>query len=111
MSPVQPALAIERAGDGRVRVAGALGFANAGLALPRAAEFEAGRSATEVDLSGLTDADSATLAVLLAWSARATQRSARLRYSNMPEGLRALARLAEVEPLLGLAAGTQVRAR
>ncbi|MGA8277914.1 MAG: STAS domain-containing protein [Rhodanobacteraceae bacterium] len=102
MSRASGTATIERGGDGGVRITGALGFANAGALLPRGIAFTSRGQTTNVDLSGLTDADSATLALLLAWSARATQVGARLRYRGAPDGLRALARLAEVEPLLGL---------
>jgi ABC-type transporter Mla MlaB component len=55
-----------------------------------------------VDLSSLADADSATLAVLIAWSAQARARGAALRYLNAPAALRNLARLSDVDGLLGL---------
>ncbi|MGA9422972.1 MAG: STAS domain-containing protein [Rhodanobacteraceae bacterium] len=102
MSRASGPAAIERSADGGVRITGALGFANAGALLPQGIAFTSRGRTTDVDLSGLTDADSATLALLLAWSARATQIGGRLRYRGAPVGLRALARLAEVEPLLGL---------
>ena len=56
----------------------------------------------EVDLAGLSDVDSATLAVLLAWSARAAQAGVALRYTAAPPSLLALARLCDAAPLLGI---------
>ena len=55
----------------------------------------------DVDLSALLDADSATLAVLIAWSAHARTRGVALHYRNAPQGLRNLAKLCEVDGLLG----------
>ncbi|MGA9342945.1 MAG: STAS domain-containing protein [Rhodanobacteraceae bacterium] len=102
MRKASEGFSIERAANGSIRVAGTLGFANAGAALPEGDAFTSRAGGTEVDLSGLADADSATLALILAWGARATQRGEQLRYRGVPEDLRALARLAEVEPLLGM---------
>jgi phospholipid transport system transporter-binding protein len=94
-------LSIEPVGAGRLTVSGRLGFGNAAAALPRLAAATGSGDAIAIDLAGLDDADSATLAVLLALAAHATQRGARLDYRNIPEDLRALARLAEVESLPG----------
>jgi ABC-type transporter Mla MlaB component len=55
-----------------------------------------------VDLSKLVDVDSATLAVLIAWSAQARARGAALRYLDAPPALRNLARLSDIDGLLGL---------
>ena len=71
-------------------------FANAATALRDVP------AADTVDLSGLTDVDSATLAVLIAWSAQARARGAALRYLDAPPALRNLARLSDVDGLLGL---------
>lgn len=71
-------------------------FDNAAAALRNAPAEDA------VDLSKLADADSATLAVLIAWAARARARGATLRYLNAPPALRNLAHLSDVDRLLGL---------
>lgn len=55
-----------------------------------------------VDLSKLAEVDSATLAVLIAWSAQAHARGVSLRYVDAPPALRNLARLSDVDRLLGL---------
>lgn len=59
-------------------------------------------AAGRVDLSDLVDADSATLAVLIAWVAQARARGGELRYHNAPQTLLNLARLSDVDGLLGL---------
>jgi phospholipid transport system transporter-binding protein len=103
---VSTALAIERTRPGEVRVGGRLGFAEASAALARSSEVvEAGRDVA-VDVAALAGVDSATLAVLLAWAARARAAGGSLRYVAAPDGLRALARLCDSEGLLGLAPAT-----
>lgn len=98
------ALRIERVEAGRIRVAGALGFAEAGNALKRGDDLFAGDPrVVEVDVAGLQHVDSATLAVLLAWAARAAARGVRLRLAGVPTSLQALAHLCDAEPLLGIA--------
>jgi len=100
---VSAALRIERVDPAQVRVAGELGFANAGEGVARTGELLGSATDVTVDLTGLTRSDSATLGVLLIWAANAALRGARLRFSNVPAGLRALARLCDAEPLLGIA--------
>jgi ABC-type transporter Mla MlaB component len=56
-----------------------------------------------LDLAGVAAADSAGLAVLLALARDARAAGTPLRIAGAPESLRALAQLAEVDQLLGLA--------
>jgi ABC-type transporter Mla MlaB component len=55
-----------------------------------------------VELGEVDNVDSAGLALLLEWQARAVQRGARLTYRNAPAELLRLAALAEASDLLGL---------
>jgi phospholipid transport system transporter-binding protein len=101
------ALRIERLDPGHARLAGRLGFAEAGAALARGDAIYKGASGeVSVDASGLEAVDSATLALLLAWSARARHAGITLRLHAVPPGLDALARLCDAGPLLGLDATT-----
>lgn len=103
MSAAAPA--IERLATDRARVSGELGFEQAGAALAHGRLLhEGGGRQVEVDLAGLRNVDSATLAVLLAWSARAAQSGVALRYTAVPASLLALARLCDAAPLLGIEA-------
>jgi phospholipid transport system transporter-binding protein len=81
---------------------GPLTFATARAAreagLRTLAEGSAGER--EVDCSGITQSDSAGLAVLLEWLAAAKRAGHTLRYVRLPEGLVALGRISEVEELL-----------
>ncbi|PTR23954.1 phospholipid transport system transporter-binding protein [Luteibacter sp. OK325] len=85
---------------GTLGVSGALTFATAASAL-ETARAELDRSGqTTLDLSGVTHADSAGLATLLALLAHARTKGKTLSVANTPEGLQALARVSGVEALL-----------
>ncbi len=97
-------LRIARADATHVRLDGVIGFANARDAVARTSElFDPSASELTIDLGGLSHVDSATLGVVLLWAAGAALRRVRLRFANMPDGLRALAHLCDAEPLLGIA--------
>jgi len=98
-----PSLRIERVDAKNVRVVGEIGFANASEGVARTNEVIGGDSELTVDLAGLKRSDSATLGVLLIWAAAAAFRRVRLRFTNAPTGLKALAHLCDAEPLLGFA--------
>ncbi len=96
-------LSVERDKDG-LRISGELGFATSAVAL-RAAHDRVVAAAEEesnlsVDVSGLAPADSATLAILLAWAAQARRNKRSLHYLRMSDGLQALATLADAGALL-----------
>ena len=65
--------------------------------------FGQGSGPIEVDLSGVSRADSGGLALLIDWLAWARAARRVLKYSSPPEALLALARLSDVE---GLVLGT-----
>jgi phospholipid transport system transporter-binding protein len=58
-------------------------------------------NAREADLSGVTDADSAGLALLVAWRAQCLAAGGSLGFHALPERLLALARLTSAEAALG----------
>ncbi len=98
----------ELAGEGgRFRLSGAFSFATAARALEQGDAAFRAYPDVEVDLSGVTDADSAGLAVLLAWIERSRRRGHALRYARLPEKLARIARITEVEPLLHAAEGAR----
>lgn len=97
-----PAATVAVSHDGVLRLNGRIGYANAETLLPEGRKALADGTVTEVDLAGLEGSDSATLAMLLAWAAEAKRDKHRLVMSGAPEGLRALARLANAEGLLQL---------
>lgn len=91
---------IEDLGDGRFAICGAMTFETAEKIL-RASEdpFEE-HTQLEIDLSGVTDSDSAGLALLLEWVTWANHTVREIRFTGMPEKLLAIAKTTEVENLL-----------
>jgi phospholipid transport system transporter-binding protein len=89
------------AGDGRIAAEGPLTFATARRACALGEPlFASSGTALEVDCGGITTSDSAGLAVLLAWLGTARRAGCKLRYTRLPSGLAALARISEVEEFL-----------
>ncbi len=72
-------------------------------ALKTAGESALSAGASVIDLSGVTDADSAAVAVLLAWTRGAQERRQTLAIVESPESIRSLATLYGVAELLPLA--------
>jgi phospholipid transport system transporter-binding protein len=77
----------------------ALTFQSAGVALEQGySAIDAGE--TVFDLGGVKTADSAGLAVMLAWQRRALGHGQRLKYINVPKNVHSLARVYGVDTLL-----------
>lgn len=94
---------LEGIGAGRLRLSGELTFSTvSGLWRRTDLLLQAGPR-VEVDLSGVTRADSAGLALLVGWLSRARAAQVELRFTAVPERLVALARISEAEGLLGAA--------
>ena len=89
--------------EGVARLEGELTFESS-PALYHAMEehMEAGRPFERVDLSGVTSADSAGLALLLEWQASRRAGGSTLSMTGAPESLLQLARLSEAVDLLRL---------
>ncbi len=56
----------------------------------------------EIDLGGVVRADSAGLALLIEWMARARRSDADIRFLNMPAQMREIARVTEIDAFLPL---------
>lgn len=82
-------------------VSGVLSFDTAAAALEAIKAALLAGPVSRLDLSGVRRSDSAGLACVLAAQGLARQLGRHLSVENMPEGMRALARVCEVEPLLG----------
>jgi phospholipid transport system transporter-binding protein len=99
---------LEALGAGQYRLSGAVTVANA-AALQRQGlhTFGGEHGPFSIDLAAVSPIDSAGLALLIDWLAAAQAAGATLSYLHLPEPARTLARLSEVESLLGPApAGT-----
>jgi len=66
--------------------------------------FEGPSAPAVVNLEAVENGDSSALALLLDWQARARDRGMDIRFEQPPEGLRVIARLTGVAPLLGWSA-------
>ena len=89
----------------RVQVKGALTFVTARRAREAALEILKRSQSSEpltVDCSGVGESDSAGLAMLIDLLANAAARGRSVQYWNLPHGIRAAAKISEVDEILGL---------
>lgn len=91
---------LQDAGEGSFLLSGEMTFATAEQILQKSeAPFEA-HTSIEVDLTGVTSADSAGLALLLEWVTWANHTVREIRFVGMPERVLAIAKTTEVDGLL-----------
>ncbi len=89
---------------GRYSVSGELSFATATDLLAQSQALFAGESGIELDLSGVTHADSAGLSLLIEWLRQARLQGRQLRYVALPAQLKTLAGISDVDGLLATTA-------
>lgn len=94
----------EDVGGGRFRVVGRLGFDTVTQALDASHKLFAEYHAIQLDLSGVTAADSAGVALLIEWVSRARHSKCVLHFRHVPEQVMAIARISDVENMLPVAA-------
>jgi phospholipid transport system transporter-binding protein len=87
-------------GDGRFSLSGEMSFDTAERILKESGDLFEEHTQLEIDLSGVTDSDSAGLALLLEWVTWANHTVREIRFTGMPERVLAIARTTEVERLL-----------
>ncbi|MDJ0750940.1 MAG: STAS domain-containing protein [Woeseiaceae bacterium] len=91
---------IKDLGDGRFSITGKMTFKTAEDILRASEEPFEGHSQLEIDLAGITDSDSAGLALLLEWVTWANHSVREIRFKDMPDKILAIARTTEVDQLL-----------
>ena len=92
---------LESLGAGRFRVSGVLDASTAREVLEQSeARFEQFKD-LDIDLGGVGESDSAGLALLIEWLRLARQWQKEIRFENVPAQIEALARISEVEDLIG----------
>ena len=92
---------LESLGAGRFRVSGVLDASTAREMLEESeARFEQ-FAGLDIDLGGVGESDSAGLALLIEWLRLARQRKKEIHFANVPAQIEALARISEVEDLIG----------
>ena len=97
-----PAASLACTGPDLWSLGGCLTIETAREGLPAIAPLleQAGGSVQRIDAAGLSDFDSAALAVMFEWERRARARGLRLEWAGLPQGLVSLARLYGVESML-----------
>lgn len=103
MNPAAPPFGLEPApgAPATLRVHGTLSFATATQALHALQSALTTTSVGTLDLSGVTQGDSAGLACLLAALGEASRHGRPLQLTHLPEGMRTLAGVCGVDRLLG----------
>ena len=89
--------------SGSYRVAGPLSFDTVRNALKESTEVFAAEGDLNIDLSQVTNADSAGLALLIEWYRWAAERDRQLKFIGAPAQLRALAKISDLETVLPFA--------
>lgn len=92
---------LESLGAGRFRISGVLDASTAREMLEQSEARFAQFKDLDVDLGGVGESDSAGLALLIEWLRMARQSQKAIRFANVPAQIEALARISEVEDLIG----------
>lgn len=97
-------------GEGRCAIAGALTMETAPWLWQQLKAGGLLTTAIEADLTGVTDADSAGLALLVAWRGSCAAAGGNLEYRGLPARIMALAQLTGAESALGADAAARAAA-
>lgn len=95
-----PAFSIRASNPGRLEASGPMSFDSAAVALRAGLALIPQGQPCTIDLSGVTEADSAGLGVLVEWLATARKRGGSIRYEGIPAQILAVARISDLEDLL-----------
>jgi phospholipid transport system transporter-binding protein len=85
---------------GRLEARGTMSYENAGHALRAGLALIPRDSECTIDLSQVSEADSAGLAVLVEWLATARVRRTTIHYQSIPAQILAVARISDLDELL-----------
>ncbi|MEO7387682.1 MAG: STAS domain-containing protein [Gammaproteobacteria bacterium] len=96
--PAEPSLT--SATPGEFALVGPVTFATAGRLLEVGRAQFAGQASLTVNLKSVKPVDSAGLALLLEWLRQARAERRAMKFTDLPDKLRAIARLSDVEALL-----------
>lgn len=87
-------------GEGRFLISGKLEFETVSSAYQESMEKFSPHSELELDLSGVSGADSAGLALLLEWVHWSKQSAREIRFRNIPDQIQTIAKISEVDGIL-----------
>lgn len=90
----------EDKGDGNFAIGGKLTFETVTNIFEKSREAFDEHAVITVDLAGVTESDSAGLALLLEWINWAKYYVHEIRYRNIPDQIKAIAEISEVEDML-----------
>jgi phospholipid transport system transporter-binding protein len=90
----------ESVGEGRYRVSGPLVFGTVPAVWRQSREALQQATDAVIDLAGVTEVDSAGLALAIEWLRWAKSKGGKISITGLPEGLAALARISEVDDFL-----------
>jgi phospholipid transport system transporter-binding protein len=91
---------LESLGGGRFRVSGVLDAGTAGELLKQSKDRFANERQLDIDLAGVSEGDSAGLALMIEWLRIANEAKQALSFHNVPGQISALARISDIEELL-----------
>lgn len=94
-------VSLDSSGDTpRCKVGGILDFNNAREVLTGVGELVSAHSVLDIDLSDVTQSNSAGLALLIEWLAMAKREGHTVTFHHIPDGLRQLAGVCQVDGLI-----------
>jgi phospholipid transport system transporter-binding protein len=99
--PTERAFQLATSNPGTLEVSGVLSFDTAAAARQAIQAALRDRTIAQLDLAGIRHSDSAGLACVLAVAAEAARQGHPLQIIHMPVGMQALARVCEVDRLIG----------
>ena len=91
---------LESLGAGNFAIRGDLTFESASLILEQSKQLFADHNQINVDMSGVLDADSAGLALLIEWLSWAKHYNHEVRYQHVPKRIAAIAEISELNELV-----------
>ena len=87
-------------GDGRFALRGDVSFRTAEAILRSSDRLFKGKSDLELDLTDVSQTDSAGLALLLEWMRKAAATGCEIRFANIPEKMQAIAIASDLDDFL-----------
>ena len=86
--------------DGRYSLEGVMDFHTVEDTLSKSRKLIDFNGKIEIDLQGISDTNSAGLALLIEWKSIAKQKGGSVKFSNIPDGIHRLATVCDIESLL-----------
>ncbi|USE38223.1 lipid asymmetry maintenance protein MlaB [Endozoicomonas sp. SCSIO W0465] len=95
-------MTLQAVAAGRFKLDGLVNFATSAAIEEQGASLllNAGDNCWEIDLSGISHADSSALSVFLSWIRLAEKNQKSIGFTGMPDELEALAQVCGIQPLL-----------